>query len=34
VPLAGAQVIVAAAEGTLAAIGIDEELLFTPTSTN
>ena len=33
-PLAGAQVILAAAEGTLAAIVIDQELLFTPTSTN
>jgi hypothetical protein len=34
VPLSGAQVILAAAEGTLAAIVIDQELLFTPTSTN
>jgi thioredoxin reductase len=33
-PLSGAQVILAAAEGTLAAIVIDQELLFTPTSTN
>jgi len=33
-PLAGAQVILAAAEGTLAAIVIDQELLLTPTPTN
>jgi thioredoxin reductase len=31
-PLSGAQVILAAAEGTLAAIVIDQELLFTPTN--
>jgi thioredoxin reductase len=33
-PLAGAQVILAAAEGTLAAIVIDQELLYTPNLTN